>query len=231
MKTMLEIDVISVQPQMFEGFLTQSILARAVKKGACRINMVDLREYGEGRWRKVDDKPYGGGPGMLMKCAPWYKAVESTLAGAKAGAGIRVVMTSPQGRRFTQRDAQDFSRCDRLVFMCGRYEGFDARIEKLATDKFSIGDFVMTGGELAAAAMVDATVRLLPGVLGGGAAATQNESFSGDGLLEPPQYTHPPVFRGMAVPEVLLSGDHRRIEAWKKSQALKLTRQERPDLV
>lgn len=228
---MLDIDIITVQPRMFEGFLSESIVARAVKKGACSVNIRDLREYGEGRWRKVDDKPYGGGPGMLMKCGPWFAAVEAALDGVSAGGGVRVVMTSPQGRRFTQRDAEEFSGCERLVFMCGRYEGFDARIETLATDKFSIGDFVMTGGELAAAAMVDSTVRLLPGVLGGGPAATASESFSGDGMLEAPQYTNPPEFRGMRVPEVLLSGDHRRIEAWKKAESKRLTLRERPDLV
>ncbi|MGN0832805.1 MAG: tRNA (guanosine(37)-N1)-methyltransferase TrmD [Kiritimatiellia bacterium] len=243
---MLKIDIISVQPKMFEGFLRESIVARAVKKGACAINVVDLREFGEGRWRKVDDRPYGGGPGMLMKCGPWFAAVESCLgrqaAAEKAdgGAGngrVRVVMTSPAGKTFTQRDAEAFAALAasagglRLVFLCGHYEGFDARIETLATDKYSLGDFVMTGGELAAAAMVDATVRLLPGVLGGGPAATASESFGRDGLLEAPQYTHPPEFRGMQVPEVLLSGNHARIEAWRRAEARKLTERERPDLV
>jgi len=213
---------------MFRGFLEESIVARAVKKGACRVNIVDLREFGEGRWRKVDDKPYGGGPGMLMKCGPWFSAVESVV---REGESPRVVMTSPAGRRFTQRDAEDLSREGHLVFMCGHYEGFDARIETLATDRFSVGDFVMTGGELAAAAMADAIVRLLPGVLGGGAAATSSESFGADGMLEPPQYTHPPEFRGMKVPDVLLSGDHRRIEAWKKSEARRITAERRPDML
>lgn len=222
---MLEIDIISVQPQMFNGFLSESIVARAVKKGACTIRMVDLRDFGEGRWRKVDDKPYGGGPGMLMKCGPWFAAVESCVEERTA----RVIMTDPKGRKFTQRDAEEFAalaseeRGLHLVFMCGHYEGFDARIETLATDRFSVGDFVMTGGELAAAAMTDAIVRLLPGVLGGGPAATTSESFGADGLLEAPQYTHPPEFRGMKVPEVLLSGDHRKIEAWKKSESRRLT--------
>ena len=256
---MLKIDVISVQPKMFEGFLTESIVARAVKKGACEVNIVDLREFGEGRWRKVDDSPYGGGPGMLMKCGPWFAAVESRvgesvgahLRGARTGryecgtrvvmtsgartgryeCGTRVVMTSPAGRKFTQRDAESLAEAEHVVFMCGHYEGFDARIETLATDLFSVGDFVMTGGELAAAAMVDATVRLLPGVLGGGPAATASESFGRDGLLEAPQYTKPPEFRGMKVPEVLLSGDHSKIEAWRKSEARRLTEKERPDLL
>lgn len=220
----MTIDVISVQPKMFEGFLSESIVARAVKKGACEINIVDLRAFGEGKWRKVDDKPYGGGPGMLMKCGPWFAAVESVIT-----PGARVIMTSPIGKTFTQRDAEMFATLSpstsplHLVFLCGHYEGFDARIETLATDIYSIGDFVMTGGELAAAAMVDSIVRLLPGVLGGGPAATASESFGRDGLLEAPQYTHPPEFRGMKVPEVLLSGDHVKIEAWKKSEARKLT--------
>ena len=226
---MLKIDIISVQPGMFKGFLEQSIVARAVKKGACEIRIHDLRDFTHDKWRKVDDKPYGGGPGMLMMCAPWFEAVESCET--EQGADRRVIMTSPAGRRFDQRLAEELAGESHLVFMCGHYEGFDARIRTLATDEVSIGDFVMTGGELAAAAMVDSIVRLLPGVLGGGPAATSSESFGRDGLLEAPQYTHPPVFRGMAVPEVLLSGDHRRIDAWRKSEARKLTEGSRPDLL
>ena len=227
---MLKVDIISVQPRMFRGFLEESIVSRAAKKGLCEVNIVDLREYGEGRWRKVDDRPYGGGPGMLMKCGPWFAAVEACLARSNGTRPARVVMTSPAGRRFTQRDAEELSAEDHVVFMCGHYEGFDARVETLATDRFSLGDFVMTGGELAAAAMADAAVRLIPGALGGGPAATASESFGRDGLLEAPQYTHPPEFRGMKVPEVLLSGDHSKIEAWKRSEARRLTAKERPDL-
>ena len=153
-----------------------------------------------------------------------------------------MIMTSPAGRRFTQRDAESFAalsdpssasdsaEAPHLIFLCGHYEGFDARIETLATDKYSLGDFVMTGGELAAAAMVDAIVRLLPGVLGGGPVATASESFGRDGLLEAPQYTHPPEFRGLKVPEVLLSGDHAKIEAWRRAEARKLTAEVRPDI-
>ena len=235
---MLKIDIVSVQPRMFEGFLRESIVARAVKKGACEVNIVDLRAFGVGRWKKVDDKPYGGGPGMLMTCGPWFAAVESCLGGET---GARVIMTSPAGKTFTQREAERLAALDgvlgspgaapHLVFLCGHYEGFDARIETLVTDRYSIGDFVMTGGELAAAAMVDATVRLLPGVLGGGPAATANESFGREGLLEAPQYTHPPEFRGMKVPEALLSGDHAKIEAWRRAEARRLTERARPDLL
>ena len=225
---MLTIDIVSVQPTMFRGFLEESIVGRAVKKGACKINIINLRDFAEGPYRKVDDKIYGGGPGMLMMCPPWFKAVESRLG---EGERARVIMTSPAGRKFDQRAAEEFSKSEHIVFMCGHYEGFDKRIETLATDMFSIGDFVMTGGELAAAAMTDAIVRLLPGVLGGGVAATQNESFSNSGVLEAPQYTHPVDFRGMKVPDILLSGDHAKIEAWRKAKALELTRERRPDIL
>lgn len=244
---MLRIDIISVQPRMFAGFLAESIVARAVRKGACAVNVVDLRDFGEGRWKKVDDRPYGGGPGMLMKCGPWFAAVERCLgpdgpapeAASLRASGVRVVMTDPKGRTFAQRDAAAFAAqavgdpppLRQLVFLCGHYEGFDARIGTLATDRYSLGDFVLTGGELAAAAMTDAIVRLLPGVLGGGPAATAAESFGADGLLECPQYTHPPEFRGMKVPDVLLSGDHRRIEAWRTAEARRLTERDRPDLL
>lgn len=224
---MLRIDIISVQPQMFRGFLEESIVARAVRKGACEIRLIDLREFGEGKWKKVDDKPYGGGPGMLMKCGPWFAAVESLSPESSA----RVIMTSPAGRTFTQREAEALAREEHLVFLCGHYEGFDARIETLATDRYSLGDFVLTGGELAAATMTDAIVRLLPGVLGGGPAATTSETFGRGGGLEAPQYTHPPEFRGMKVPAILLSGDHRRIEAWRQAEARRLTERDRPDLL
>ena len=228
----LKVDIISVQPGMFRGFLEQSMVARAVTKGAAEINILDLRDFTHDKRRTVDDKPYGGGPGMLMKCEPWFEAVESRVGTMRPlPTSTRVVMTSPAGRKFDQRLAEEFAAAEHLVFMCGHYEGFDARIRTLATDEVSIGDFVMTGGELAAAAMVDATVRLLPGVLGGGPAATASESFGREGLLEAPQYTRPPVFRGMAVPQVLIDGDHQKASAWKQSEARKLTEQNRPDLL
>ena len=238
----MNIDIISVQPRMFEGFLSESIVARAIRKGACDVHITDLKEFGLGRWKKTDDKPYGGGPGMLMRCEPWFAAVEAVKR--RLGGEGRVIMTSPKGKRWKQQDARYFADLASspmsgdtaasgpfsLIFLCGHYEGFDARIETLATDFYSLGDFVMTGGELAAAAMVDSIVRLLPGVLGGGKAATEDESFGGAGGLECPQWTHPEEFRGMKVPEVLLSGDHRRIEAWRKAMAREITRRERPDL-
>ena len=229
---MLKIDIITVQPKMFCGFLSESIIGRAVSKGACQIRIVDLREFGIGRWQKVDERPYGGGPGMLMRCEPWFAAVESCLGAPleeKIKSGVRIIMTDPKGKTFNQESARSFAAmaCERedahLIFLCGHYEGFDARISTLATDSISIGDFVMTGGELAAAVMTDAIVRLLPGVLGGGPAATADESFGRENLLEAPQYTKPPEFRGMKVPEVLLSGDHAKIEAWKRSESRRLT--------
>jgi tRNA (guanine37-N1)-methyltransferase len=204
---------------------------RASKKGACEINIVDLKEYGIGRWHKTDDKPYGGGPGMLMRCEPVFAAVEKCLSASTSQKRPRVILTSPAGKKFTQRDAESLAQEEHIVFICGHYEGLDARIETLATDMYSVGDFVMTGGEIAAAAMTDATVRLLPGVLGGGKAATSSESFSQEGLLEFPQYTHPVEFRGMKVPDILLSGNHAKIEAWRKSESLRLTAKRRPDLV
>lgn len=198
---------------MFEGFLRESILGRAAKKGICEINIVDLREFGEGRYKKIDDKPYGGGPGCLMTCGPWFRAVESV-----ATPGCEVVMTTPCGKRFSQADSRELAAsASHVVFMCGHYEGFDERIRTLATREYSIGDFVMTGGELAAAAICDSIARLLPGVLGGGPEAVADESFSSPDLLEAPQYTHPASFRGMDVPAVLLSGDHKRIDAWRRA--------------
>lgn len=232
----MKIDIVSVQPKMFEGFLNESIVARAQAKGACDLHIYNLRDFTHDKHKKVDDKPFGGGPGMLMMCGPWFEAIEHLCSKVKGeGQGeerrVRVIMTSPAGKKFTQRDAEELAKEDHLVFMCGHYEGFDARIDTLVTDKFSIGDFVLTGGELPAAVMTDSIVRLLPGVLGGGIAATQSESFGEDGLLECPQYTQPQDFRGMKVPEVLLSGDHKKIEAWRKAEALKLTKAVRPDMI
>lgn len=234
----MKIDIVSVQPKMFEGFLNESIVARAQAKGACDLHIHNLRDFTHDKHKKVDDKPFGGGPGMLMMCGPWFEAIEHLCAkvkvegqGQDVGGRCRVIMTSPAGKKFTQRDAEELAKEDHLIFMCGHYEGFDARIETLVTDKYSIGDFVLTGGELPAAVMTDSIVRLLPGVLGGGVAATQSESFGEEGLLECPQYTQPQDFRGMKVPEVLLSGDHKKIEAWRKAEALKLTKAVRPDMI
>ena len=222
----MRIDIITVFPEMFRGFLGESILSRAVRAGKVLFRVVDLRDFARDLRRTVDDRPYSGGPGMLMKPAVWFDAVES-LRTPEA----RVVLTTPAGEPYVQRKAEEFAACEHLMFLCGHYEGIDARVREIVTDEVSIGDFVMTGGEIAAAAMVDSVVRLLPGVLGGGAAATANESFGRDGLLEAPQYTRPPVFRGMSVPEVLLGGDHAKVENWRRGESIDLTSRRRPELV
>lgn len=222
----MKIDIITVFPDMFRGFLGESIVARAERAGKVDIRIVDLRDFSRDRRRTVDDKPYSGGPGMLMKPDVWFDAVENI-----ATSGARVVLTAPSGTPYTQRKAEEFAGCEHLVFLCGHYEGIDARVSRLVTDEVSVGDFVLTGGEIPVAAMVDSVVRLLPGVLGGGAAATANESFGSAGLLEAPQYTRPPVFRGMAVPEVLVNGDHAKTEKWRRNQAIDLTTRRRPDLL
>ncbi|MBQ8112577.1 MAG: tRNA (guanosine(37)-N1)-methyltransferase TrmD [Kiritimatiellae bacterium] len=222
----MRIDIITVFPEMFRGFLGESILSRAVRAGKVLFRVVDLRDFARDLRRTVDDRPYSGGPGMLMKPEVWFDAVES-LRTPEA----RVVLTTPAGEPYVQRKAEEFAACEHLMFLCGHYEGIDARVREIVTDEVSIGDFVMTGGEIAAAAMVDSVVRLLPGVLGGGAAATANESFGRDGLLEAPQYTRPPVFRGMSVPEVLLGGDHAKVENWRRGESIDLTSRRRPELV
>ena len=211
---------------MFRGFLGESMVQRAAKAGKVFIRTVDLRDFARDQRRTVDDKPYSGGPGMLMKPEVWYEAIETVRTSS-----ARVVLTTPTGTPYTQRKAEEFSGCEHLIFLCGHYEGIDERVRRLVTDEVSMGDFVLTGGEIPVAAMIDSTVRLLPGVLGGGAAATARESFGEEGLLESPQYTRPPVYRGMAVPDVLVNGDHAKSDAWRKRQAIDLTSRRRPDLL
>ena len=233
----MRIDILTVFPEMFRGFLGESMIARAARAGVVSIRTVDLRDFSRDQRRTVDDKPYSGGPGMLMKPEVWYEAVEACRGrgegekGEKGEKGGRVVLTTPTGTPYTQRKAEEFARCEHLIFLCGHYEGIDERVRRIVTDEVSMGDFVLTGGEIPVAAMIDSVVRLLPGVLGGGAEATVRESFGTDGLLEAPQYTRPPVFRGMAVPEVLIGGDHAKAAAWRKRQAIDLTSRRRPDLL
>lgn len=223
---------------MFRGFLGESMVQRAVQAGKVFIRTVDLRDFARDQRRTVDDKPYSGGPGMLMKPEVWYEAIETCLTGERGKVngerregGTRIVLTTPTGVPYTQRKAEEFSGCEHLIFLCGHYEGIDERVRRLVTDEVSMGDFVLTGGEIPVAAMIDSTVRLLPGVLGGGTAATARESFGEEGLLESPQYTRPPVYRGMAVPDVLVNGDHAKSDAWRKRQAIDLTSRRRPDLL
>lgn len=223
MQNPLRIDVITIFPSMLQGFIGQSICRRAEAMGAASYRVVNLRDYASDRHKTVDDRPYGGGPGMIMKPEPFFKAVEDIRT-----PGSRVILMSPKGRRFDQAAASDLARASHLIFLCGHYEGVDQRIcNALATDEISIGDYVLTNGVLAAAVVIDAVVRLLPGVLCAGAA--EDESFQ-RGLLEHPQYTRPATFRDMKVPEVLRSGDHSRIARWREEEAERGTDEQRPDL-
>ena len=229
----LLVDVVTVFPGMLGRFLDESIVARARNAGRAEIRLVDLRDFSRDQRRTVDDKPYSGGPGMLMKPDVWYDAIENclSLARARGVKSSRVVMTTPTGTPYSQAVARSFAESEHIVVVCGHYEGVDDRVGRLVTDEISMGDFVLTGGEIPAAAIVDSTVRLLPGVLGGGVAATARESFGEDGLLEAPQYTRPASFRGMEVPAELVGGDHAKADAWRRHMAYDLTSRNRPDLL
>ena len=221
----MKIHVLSLFPPMFEGVFGSSILKKAQDKGAVQLDVTDIREFSENKHKQVDDYPYGGGAGMVLKPEPMFNAVEAITEGRKP----RVILMCPQGERFTQKKAEELAKEEDLVFLCGHYEGYDERIrEHLVTDEISIGDFVLTGGELAAMTVIDAVVRLLPGVLGQEDSHIQ-DSFS-TGLLEHPHYTRPADFRGMKVPDVLLSGNHAKIEEWREEQSLRRTYTRRPDL-
>ena len=221
----LKIDIITIFPHMLDGVLGESILKRAQAAGLAEIPCVNLRDYATGAHLTTDDRPYGGGPGMVMKPEPVFKAVE-----ALRDDGCRVILMTPQGETWKQARAEELSKERHLIFICGHYEGVDERIrEGLADMEVSIGDYVLTNGVISAAVVVDSIVRLLPGALGGGGAA-EDEGFS-TGRLEYPQYTRPPVFRGMAVPEILCSGDHGAIAKWRKEQSLARTKARRADLL
>lgn len=220
----MKITVLTLHPELVREPLSTSILGRAAAAGHVEIEVYDMREHGLGRHRSVDDTPYGGGAGMVMR----VDVVAAALDAVRSD-NSHVVLTSPAGQRFTQAHAKRLSGCEHLIICCGHYEGIDARIESLVDEELSLGDFVMTGGEIAALAFIDAAVRLLPGVLGNDQSAV-DESFAGSGL-EYPHYTRPRSFRGLEVPEVLLSGHHGRIESWRREQAALRTRQRRPDLL
>jgi tRNA (guanine37-N1)-methyltransferase len=224
----MRIDVLTLFPGVLEPFLASSIVGRAVKAGVVSIQCVDFRDFARDRHRSVDDKPFGGGPGMVLMCGPVFAAFEHVESQAE-GEPLRVLLT-PQGRRLTQSIVAELAQVSWLVVFCGHYEGFDERIRTgIEAEEISVGDYVLSGGEPAAMVLIDALVRLLPGSLGGECAAA-DDSFAG-GLLEYPQYTRPREFRGMKVPDVLLSGDHGRIAAWRRQQALERTALRRPDLM
>src|SRR6266567_1291539 len=230
---MLNVDIITIFPEYFREAFDYGIIRRAKAAGLVEIRAHDLRSWTSDKHKVVDDRPFGGGDGMVLKPEPIFAAVES-LAGARCREDIlgtkRVVLLSPQGKPLTQSIASDFARSEQLVLICGRYEGVDERVANaLVTDEISIGDYVLSGGEPAALVVVDAIVRLIPGALGSETSAT-TESFS-DGLLDYPHYTRPPEFEGMRVPEVLLTGNHAEIARWRREAALEKTKRKRPDLL
>lgn len=218
----MQFDVLTLFPEMFD-ILDESIIGRAKEKGLINVNLINIRDFSKNKHKKVDDTPYGGGAGMVLQIMPIKKALDSLPSTGK------VIITAPQGKTFNEQMAQDWAKEDELTFVCGHYEGFDQRVYDLADETVSIGDYVLTGGELPTMSMIDATVRLLPGILGN-AASPVEESFS-HGLLEYPQYTRPADFEGQKVPEVLTSGNHQKIAEWRHKEALKATYLHRPDML
>ncbi|MGP4080254.1 tRNA (guanosine(37)-N1)-methyltransferase TrmD [Pseudalkalibacillus sp. R45] len=224
----MKIDILTLFPEMFDGVLNSSILKKAQEKEAVTYSVIDFREYTTNKHRKVDDYPYGGGAGMVLTPQPLFDAVDQLKSGQETSS--RVILMCPQGERLTQQKAEELSQEDHLIFICGHYEGYDERIRAhLVTDEISIGDYVLTGGELAAMVVIDSVSRLLPEVLGN-EESSKLDSYS-SGLLEHPHYTRPADFRGMRVPEVLLSGDHAKIQKWRDQESLKRTFLRRPDLI
>lgn len=225
---MMKIHILSLFPEMFTGVFNSSILKKAQDKNEVSIDVVNFRDYSGNKHHQVDDYPYGGGAGMVLKPEPIFNAIEA-LPPSSSG-NRRIILLCPQGERFNQQKAEELAKEEELVFICGHYEGYDERIrEHLVTDEISIGDFVLTGGELAAMTVVDSVVRLLPNVLGK-AASHEQDSFS-TGLLEHPHYTRPVEYRGYKVPDVLLSGNHAAIDQWRREQSLKRTLERRKDLL
>lgn len=224
----MKIDVLTLFPAMFDGVFNSSILGKAREKGLVELNTVNFRDFSNNKHNTVDDYPYGGGGGMVLKPEPIFAAVESLTE--QLSSKPRVILMCPQGESFTQKKAEELAREDHLIFVCGHYEGYDERIrEHLITDELSIGDYVLTGGELPAMVIIDSVARLLPGVLGNESSAV-TDSFS-TGLLEYPHYTRPVQFRGWEVPDILLSGHHANIEKWRKRMAIERTWRKRPDLL
>jgi tRNA (guanine37-N1)-methyltransferase len=227
----MRFDVVTLFPAIFDGYLTQSLLEKAIRKGLVQIHRHNLRDWAANTpHRKVDDRPFGGGPGMLLQVDVTVPCVEAIEQMAETPA--RRVLLTPQGRRFDQPMAEDFATSDRLMLLCGRYEGFDQRvIDLLKPEEISVGDFVLNGGEVAAMTIIDSVVRLLPGVLGDENSSVDDSFSRGNRLLEFPQYTRPREFRGLQVPEVLLSGNHEAIAAWRSEQSRLKTEQRRADLL
>ena len=225
----MRIDIVTLFPAMFEAVFSESIIKRARAKGLLDIRLTQLRDFAFDKHRQVDDSPFGGGSGVFLKPEPMFRAVRSIVANS-ALRRRRIVLLCPSGATFTQAKAKELAQEEQLIFLCGHYEGFDARIHAhLADEAISIGDFVLTGGELPAMVVVDAVARMIPGVLGSEESAPTDSFY--DGLLEFPQYTRPRIFEGMEVPEALLSGDHARIRAWRRRESLRITNERRPELL
>lgn len=223
----MRIDILTIFPKMFDSVLNESIVKRARIKGKVKFNIYDLRDYTDDKHRKVDDRPFGGGSGMVMRVEPIFNCLEAIK---RKGKSSKIILLTPQGKRLNQDKAKKLSKLTHLILICGHYEGVDERVRSsLADEEISIGDYVLTGGELPAMVLIDAIVRLIPGVLGD-KNSLNFESFEGN-LLEYPHYTRPASFRKMDVPEVLVSGDHHKIEVWRRIQALKRTKARRPDLL
>ncbi len=223
------IDIITLFPEMFGGVFGESIIKRAVEKKILEIRFTQLRDFAFDKHKQVDDSPFGGGAGMVLKPEPVYRAVRDVLSKSDENFSRKIIITDPGGEVFTQNKAKELAVFDQIIFICGHYEGFDARIYDLADELISIGDYVLTGGELPAMVIVDAVARMLPNVLGSAESAATDSFF--DGKLGYPQYTRPREFEGKIVPEVLLSGNHAEIKKWRETQALNLTRARRPDLI
>ena len=225
----LDVDVLTLFPGLFDGFLGESIVKRAIERGLISVRLWDIRDWAEGKHRQVDDRPFGGGPGMVLMAPPVVASVEAVQE--KGEAPGRLIALTPQGRRLDQEWVRDLAESRRIVLLCGRYEGFDERIlETLAPEQLSIGDYVLSGGEVAAMVVIDAVMRLIPGALGDAESAT-DESFGPGGGLEYPHYTRPREYRGRAVPDILLGGNHAAIEAWRREQSKIRTADRRSDLI
>lgn len=220
----MKIDILSIFPEMFEGAFSESIIKRAIEDNKVEINIHNFRDYTEDSHNKVDDTPYGGGAGMVLMCQPIVDCLDSVRTNDS-----KVILLTPSGKTYNQQMAYDLSKEKHLIFICGHYEGFDERITNFIDMEISIGDYVLTGGEIPAMAIVDSIVRLIPGVIK--EESHLEDSFNEDYLLDYPSYTKPRVFRGFEVPEVLISGDHKRIDEWRKEESLKRTKEKRPDLL
>ncbi len=224
----MKISILTLFPEMFQGVFDHSILKIAKEKNLVSINFINIRDFGIGKHKLVDDTPYGGGAGMIMRVDVIASALAEIRNEKSKMRNQRVILLDPQGKTYNQKKAKTLAKIDHLIFLCGRYEGVDERVRDLVDEEISVGDYILTGGEIPTITIIDSVIRLLPGVIT--KESTENESFS-TSLLEYPQYTRPPIFNGKKVPDILLSGDHKKILEWREAEALKKTKKRRPDLL